>query len=44
MNFGSFKELYDVVLKSTLPIEIGKRKIAPGEVIAAFDTIQLSNF
>ena len=35
------KELYDVTLKATYPIELGKRKIEPGEVILAFDNIQV---
>ena len=43
-NLMGMKELYDVVLKATYPIEIGKRKIEPGEIIAKFDNIMLSNF
>ena len=39
----SFKELYDVVLKATYPIEIGKRKIQTGEVISSFDSIQIAD-
>lgn len=35
------KELYDVTLKSTYPIEIGSRKIEEGEIILAFDSIQI---
>lgn len=35
------KELYDVVIKSTYPIEMGNRKIEENEVIAAFDNIQI---
>lgn len=42
-NIG-FKELYDVTLKATYPIEIGDRKIEIGETIAAFDKIQIANF
>ena len=42
-NFG-FKELYDVILKTTYPIEINDQKIEAGETIAAFDRIQLANF
>ncbi len=42
-EFG-MQELYFVQLKSTYPIEIKGRKIAEGEVIAAFDKIQLANF
>ena len=40
----SMQELYFVQLKSTYPIEIKGREIAAGEVIAAFDKIQISNF
>lgn len=40
-NFG-FKELYEVSLKTTYPIEMGGRKIEAGETIAVFDRIQLS--
>ena len=42
-NIG-FKELYEVSLKSTYPIEIGDRKIEVGETIAVFDKIQIGNF
>lgn len=42
-NIG-FKELYDVSLKATYPIEMGDRKIEIGETIAVFDKIQISNF
>ena len=42
-NFG-LKELYDVVLKTTYPIEVGNRKIEIGEIVASFDKIQLANF
>lgn len=38
------KELYDVVLKSTYPIEINGQTIEPGEVIAMFDKILIGNF
>ena len=40
-NFG-FKELYDVSLKTTYPIELEGRKIEAGETIAVFDKIQLA--
>ena len=43
-NEFSLKELYDVSLKATYPIEIGDRMIEEGEVIAYFDSIQISNF
>ena len=42
-EFG-MQELYFVQLKSTYPIEIEGKEIAAGEVIAAFDKIQISNF
>lgn len=44
MNEFGFKDLYDVVLKSTYPIEIGGRTIDVGEVVAVFDKIQIGNF
>ena len=42
-EFG-LKELYDLTLKATYPIEIGDRVFEVGEVIARFDKIQLANF
>ena len=42
-EFG-MQELYFVQLKSTSIIEINGRQIQPGEVIAAFDKIQIANF
>ena len=42
-EFG-LKELYDLTLKATYPIEMAGRKFEPGEVIARFDKIQLANF
>ena len=42
-NIG-FKELYEVSLKATYPIEMGDRKIEIGETIAVFDKIQIGNF
>ena len=42
-NLG-FKELYEVALKATYPIEMAGRIFEPGEVIARFDKIQLANF
>ena len=44
MNEFGFKELYDVSLKSTYPIEVGDRIIETGEVIVNFDKIQIANF
>jgi hypothetical protein len=40
-NFG-LKELYEVSLKATYPIEVGNRTIEIGETIAVFDKIQLA--
>ena len=42
-NIG-FKELYEVSLKATYPIEMGDRRIEIGETVAAFDKIQIANF
>lgn len=39
-----FKDLYDVVIKTTYPIEIGGKTVEVGEVVAAFDKIQIANF
>ena len=38
------QELYFVQLKSTYPIEIKGVQYAAGEVVAAFDKIQIANF
>ena len=42
-EFG-LKELYDLTLKVTYPIELEGRVFETGEVIARFDKIQLANF
>ena len=42
-EFG-LKELYDLTLKATYPIEIAGRKFETGEVVARFDKIQIANF
>lgn len=42
-EFG-MQELYSVQLKSTYPMEIKGIQFAAGEVIAAFDKIQIANF
>ncbi len=42
-EFG-LKELYDLTLKATFPIEMNGRKFETGEVIARFDKIQIANF
>ena len=46
MNIEQFslKDLYDVVIKCTYPMEVNGRNFEPGEVIAKFDSIQISNF
>lgn len=43
-NELGFKELYEVSLKTTLPIEVSGEKIETGETIAVFDRIQIANF
>ena len=42
-EFG-LKELTDLTLKATYPIEMEGRVFEAGEVIARFDKIQLANF
>jgi hypothetical protein len=42
-EFG-MKELYSVFLKTTYPMRINGKDFDEGEVIAAFDKIQLANF
>jgi S1-C subfamily serine protease len=42
-EFG-LKELYELTLKATYPIEMEGRKFEAGEVIARFDKIQIANF
>lgn len=42
-QFG-FKELYQVLIKSTYPIELNGRMIDEGETIAAFESIQIAQF
>ena len=37
-----FKELYQVSLKTTYPIEMGSRSIEAGETVALFDKIQIA--
>ena len=43
-NELGFKELYEVSLKATYPIEVGGTNFEVGETIASFDKIQLANF
>jgi hypothetical protein len=42
-EFG-MKELYSVFLKTTYPMRIHGKEFEEGEVIAAFDKIQIANF
>jgi hypothetical protein len=42
-EFG-FKELYEVSLKTTYPIEVDGNAIEAGETVAFFDKIQIANF
>lgn len=44
MELFSLKELYDVVIKTTYPIEIGNKSFEAGEIILAFDKISIANF
>lgn len=43
-NEFSLKELYDVRIKATYPIEIGNYRFEEGETIAFFDELTLANF
>ena len=43
-NLLGMRELYDVTLKATYPIEINGEKIEKGETVAAFDNIFIANF
>ena len=43
-NEFSMKELYDVFLKTTYPIEIAGKKFEAGETLCVFGKIQISNF
>ena len=43
-NELGMKELYEVVLKTTLPIEVNGRVFEAGETVARFDKIQLGSF
>lgn len=42
VDMFSFKELYDVYLKITYPIEVNGKTLEPGETIAKFDRIQIA--
>ena len=41
-EFG-LKELYEVVIKTTYPIEVSGKTLETGEVVASFDKIQIAN-
>ena len=43
-NEFSLKELYDVFLKTTYPMEIAGKQFQEGETLCIFDKIQISNF
>ena len=43
-NEINFKELYEVSLKTTYPIEVEGEIVETGETIAFFDKIQIANF
>ena len=43
-NEFSLKELYDVFLKTTYPMEIAGRQFQEGETLCVFDKIQISQF
>lgn len=43
-NSIGFKELYEVSLKATYPIEINGRAIEVGETVAVFDKILIGTF
>jgi hypothetical protein len=41
-EFG-LKELYDVTIRTTYPIEVNGRVLEVGEVVGAFDKVQIAN-
>lgn len=41
-EFG-LKELYEVIIRATYPIEVSGKTLEAGEIIAAFDKIQIAN-
>jgi hypothetical protein len=43
-NELGMKELYEVTLKTTYPIEVNGKKFDVGETVARFDKIQLGSF
>lgn len=44
MTEFSMKELYDVYLKATYPMEINGKSFEVGDIVASFDKIQIANF
>lgn len=40
----NFKELYEVLLKTTCPMEVGDRKFEAGEVVVSLDKVLLGTF
>lgn len=42
-EFG-FKELYEVVIRTTYPIEVSGKTLEAGEAVAVFDKVQVANF
>lgn len=43
-NEFSLSELYEVVIKTTYPIEIGDKVFTTGETLCVFDKVQIANF
>ena len=43
MENYSFKELYDIKIKSIFPMDVGDRHFEEGEVLLAFDKIDIAN-
>ena len=41
-EFG-LKELYEVIIRATYPIEVSGKTLEAGEIIASFDKIQIAN-
>lgn len=44
MNEFGFKELYEVIIRTTYPIEVSGKTLEAGEAIAVFDKVQVGNF
>lgn len=43
MDLFSMRDLKDVYIKATHPIEIDGRTIEPGEILMAFDKLQIAS-